>query len=157
MTGRRRRALFAAKLLLVMLPPATARSQPSIAPGAMSDVSVRLQSAGGSSLAGVLVALLDTRDSVIAEGLSDEAGWRVLRAPAGTYRVRARRIGYLPYISPPVALPRREELFLVVESPNVILNTIVVTGKRSASGPTPLRIHSARSGTRSTRRCERAS
>jgi len=129
MTGRRRRALFAAKLLLVMLPPAIARSQAPVAPGAMSDVSVRLQSAGGSSLAGVLVALLDTRDSVIAEGLSNEAGWRVLRAPAGNYRVRARRIGYLPYISPPVVLPRREELFLVVETPNVILNTIVVTGK----------------------------
>ena len=112
-----------------MLPPAIARSQAPVAPGPMSDVSVRLQSAAGSSLAGVLVALLDTRDSVIAEGLSNDAGWRVLRAPAGTYRVRARRIGYLPYISPPVVLPRRDELFLVVETPNVILNTIVVTGK----------------------------
>jgi len=112
-----------------MLPPSIARSQASIGPGPMSDLSVRLQSAGGASLAGVLVALLDTRDSVIAEGLSNEAGWRVLRAPAGTYRVRARRIGYLPFISHPVVLPRREELLLLVESPQVILNTIVVTGK----------------------------
>lgn len=129
MTGRRRRAIFRASLLLGMLPPSIALSQASVPPGAMSDLSVRLQSAGGSSLAGVLVALLDTRDGVIAEGLSNEAGWRVLRAPAGTYRVRARRIGYLPFISAPVVLPHRGELSLVVETPHVILNTIVVTGK----------------------------
>ena len=123
-----RRAVAAAFLLVGALPPSIAWSQVSVAPVPTSDVSVRLQSAGGSPLAGVLVALLDNRDSVIAEGLSNEAGWRVLRAPAGTYRVRARRIGYLPFISHPVVLPRREDLLLVVESPNVILNTIVVTG-----------------------------
>lgn len=142
MTRGRRRALFAAPLLLVMVPPSIARSQASAAPGAVSDVSVRLQSAGGSSLAGVLVALLDTRDSVIAEGLSNEAGWRVLRAPAGTYRVRARRIGYLPFISHPVVLPHRDELLLVVETPNVILNTIVVTGKSECKRTTDPASHS---------------
>jgi hypothetical protein len=109
--------------------PSIMWSQVSVPPGPMSDVSVRLNSAGGSPLAGVLVALLDARDSVIAEGLSNEAGWRVLRAPAGSYRVRARRIGYLPFISHPFVLPRRDELLLVVETPHVILNTIVVTGK----------------------------
>ena len=142
MTGRRRRALFAAQLLLVVLPPSIVWSQASAPPAAMSDISVRLQSPGGSSLAGVLVALLDTRDSVIAEGLSNEAGWRVLRAPAGTYRVRARRIGYMPFISHPVVLPHPDDLLLVVETPNVILNTIVVTGKSECKRTTDPVSHS---------------
>lgn len=112
-----------------MLPPSILWSQVSVAPAAVSDVTVKLQSTGGSAIEGALVALLDTRDSVVAEGLSTEAGRRVLRAPAGTYRVRTRRIGFLPFISHPVVLPRNDELLLVVETPHVVLNTIVVNAK----------------------------
>jgi hypothetical protein len=132
-----RRALVAAFLLVGLLAPSIMWSQASLPPRATSDVSVRLQSAGGSPLAGALVALLDPRDSVITEGLSNEAGWRVLRAPAGTYRVRARRIGYLPFISHPVVLPHRDDLLLVVETPQVVLNTIVVTGKTECKRTDP--------------------
>jgi hypothetical protein len=115
-------------LLAVMLLPSVFWSQVSVASGA-SDLSVRLQSAGGRPVEGALVALLDARDSVVAEGLSTEGGTRVLRAPAGTYRVRARRIGFLPFISTPVVLPHPDGLQLVVETPSVVLNSIVITAK----------------------------
>jgi hypothetical protein len=112
-----------------MLPPSILWSQVAVAPDAVSDVTIKLQSTGGSTIEGALVALLDDRDSVVAEGLSTEGGRRVLRAPVGTYRVRARRIGFLPFISQPVVLPRRDELLLVVETPHVVLNSIVVNAK----------------------------
>jgi hypothetical protein len=75
-----------------MLPPSILWSQVAVAPDAVSEVTVRLQSTGGSAIEGALVALIDARDSVVAEGLTTEAGRRVLRVAAGTYRVRARRI-----------------------------------------------------------------
>jgi hypothetical protein len=112
-----------------MLPPSILWSGVSRAQEAVSDVSVRLQSTGGRPLEGALVALLDGRDSVVAEGLSSEDGRRVLRAPGGTYRVRARRIGFLPFISHPVVLPRRDDLLLIVETPHVVLNSIVVNAR----------------------------
>jgi hypothetical protein len=58
--------------------------------------------------------------------LSAETGWRVLRAAPGVYRVRVRRIGYLPFVSGPVWLPRDGVLSLNVESPRVALERIVV-------------------------------
>jgi hypothetical protein len=129
MTSLSRRARFAAIILVVMLAPSLLWSQVPGAPNAVADVSIRLQSTGGSPLEGALVALLDGRDSVIAEGLSREDGRRMLRAPPGTYRVRARRIGFLPFISHPVVLPQREELLLTVETPHVVLNSIVVNAR----------------------------
>lgn len=78
---------------------------------------------------GALVALIDARDSVVAEGLSSDAGVRTLRAPAGVYRVRVRRIGYLPFLSSELTLPRGRELVLNVESPRVELGEIVVNSK----------------------------
>lgn len=84
---------------------------------------------GGTQVSGALVALLDAHDSVVAEGLSTESGGRILRAPPGVYRVRVRRIGYLPFVSGPVSLPRESELSLNVESPRVVLERILVNSK----------------------------
>ena len=94
-----------------------------------SELRVRLNGVDGGPISGALVALLSARDSVVAEGLSTEAGVRVLRAAPGTYRVRVRRIGYLPFVSGAVALPRTGELTLSVESPRVVLEGIVVNSK----------------------------
>ena len=125
-TDRRARGLSAAIVLVSVLPLAS-MSQVPTARDPPSDLSVRLQSPGGNPVEGALVALLDARDSVVAEGLSTEGGTRVLRAPTGAYRVRVRRIGYLPFISQAIVLPRTEELHLVVETPNVVLNNVVIT------------------------------
>jgi hypothetical protein len=80
----------------------------------------------GTPPKGALVALLNARDSVVAEGLTSETGGRILRAAPGTYRVRVRRIGYLPWVSAPVSLPRDGSLSLNVESARVALERIVV-------------------------------
>jgi hypothetical protein len=93
-----------------------------------TELRIRLNGAGAPA-SGALVALLNAHDSVVAEGLSTEAGARVLRATPGVYRVRIRRIGYLPFISGPVSLPRDSALSLNVESPRVVLERIVVNSK----------------------------
>jgi hypothetical protein len=96
---------------------------------AVIDLRIVLREIDGAPVSGALVALLNAHDSVVAEGLSTEAGSRVLRAPPGIYRVRVRRIGYLPFISSAVSLPRASELSLSVESPRVVLERIVVNSK----------------------------
>jgi hypothetical protein len=134
---RRKHALSAAILLLAVLPPSVLSPQVPVTPGPVADVSIRLQSAAGSPVEGALVALLNVRDSVVAEGLSTEGGTRVLRAPPGTYRVRARRIGFLPFISTPVALPQPDQLLLVVETQKVVLNRVVVEARSECKSGDP--------------------
>ena len=134
------RAALAAIVLVGLLP--VSLLSPQASPATTVEVAVRLESAGDVPVGGALVALLDGRDSVVAEGLSTEAGRRMLRAPPGTYRVRARRIGFLPFVSPPVVLPHDGELRLAVETPQVVLGDIVVNSKspckRSDPGPDAL-------------------
>jgi hypothetical protein len=102
----------------------------SIARGQETKTDLRVSLNGsGTPVIGALVALLDGHDSVVAEGLSTESGARVLRVAPGVYRVRVRRIGYLPFMSTPVSLPRESELSLNVESPRVVLERIVVNSK----------------------------
>jgi len=121
---RGERALLGAMLLASLLPLSSALPQ-----SAQSELRVKLRSNEGAPVAGALVALLDSSDRVVTEGLSSESGTRVLRAPSGVYRVRTRRIGFLPFVSSPVSIPRPDELLLVVETNRVVLDRIVVTSK----------------------------
>jgi hypothetical protein len=125
--SRRQHMALAAIVFVIALP--VSRSSPQPAPPTTVQVAVRLHSNGDIPVAGALVALLDARDSVVAEGLSNEGGRRMLRAPPGTYRVRARRIGFLPFISPSVVLPHEGELLLAVETPRIVLESIVVNSR----------------------------
>lgn len=102
-----------------------------------SDLRLKLSAPDGSPIAGALVALVNASDSVVVEGLTLEAGTRVLRAPRGAYRVRVRRIGYLPFLSSELTLPRPEELVLNVESQHVVLASIVVTSRSECSRNDP--------------------
>ncbi|HEV7596537.1 MAG TPA: carboxypeptidase-like regulatory domain-containing protein, partial [Gemmatimonadaceae bacterium] len=119
-TNRRGRALVGAIFLAGFLPLFAA--SPQVGP---SELRIRLRSTEGIAVAGALVALLDSSDRVVTEGLSSEGGTRVLRAPSGVYRVRTRRIGFLPFFSSPVLIPRKEELLLVVGTSRVVLDRIV--------------------------------
>ncbi|MEP6550513.1 MAG: carboxypeptidase-like regulatory domain-containing protein [Gemmatimonadales bacterium] len=96
---------------------------------AATDLRIRLKAIDGAPINGALVALIDAKDSVVAEGVASEAGARVLRALPGVYRVRVRRIGYLPFISSPVPLAASIELTVSVESPRVVLDQIVVNSQ----------------------------
>lgn len=114
-----RRVILSFTLLL-----ATARSPE--AQTSADNLRVRIES-GATRLGGALVALVDERDRVLSEQLSSEAGVAVLAAPPGQYRVRVRRIGFRPFYSEPVTVPRSTELLLLVESPRVTLNSLVVS------------------------------
>jgi hypothetical protein len=94
-----------------------------------SELRLRLETGPHLPVSGALVALLDARERVVTEGLTRENGTRTLRAPAGHYRVRARRIGFLPFISSELSVPFDGELLLQVESPHVVLESIVVNSK----------------------------
>ena len=79
---------------------------------ATSELRIKLSTPDGSPVNGALVALLNAKDSVVAEGLASESGIRLLLASRGAYRVRVRRIGYLPFVSSELTLPRATELVL---------------------------------------------
>jgi hypothetical protein len=108
---------------------ALALAAPAYAQQTTTELRVRLNAPDGAPVAGALIALVDAKDSIVAEGLSSGEGVRVLRAPAGTYRVRVRRIGYRPFFSGDVSVPRSGELVLDVESARVMLEGIVVNSK----------------------------
>jgi len=95
----------------------------------VAELRLKLNTADGSPIGGALVALLDSRDTVLIEGLTSEAGTRLLHAPRGAYRLRVRRIGYLPFVSKEFSLLRSEEMTVQVESPRVMLESIVVNSR----------------------------
>jgi hypothetical protein len=97
--------------------------------GNLSELKVKLNAVDGAPVSGALIALLDSRDNVVAEGVGTEDGTRTLRAAPGTYRVRVRRIGYLPFVSKTVTVPGANDLVLDVESPRVVLQSIVVNSR----------------------------
>lgn len=99
-------------------------------PAAAQELRVQLEGIGGATLRGALVAIVDSSDRVQAEVLSSEGGRAALTAPPGNYRIRVRRIGYRPFYSERITLPRDGELHLRVESPRVILDAMVVSAKR---------------------------
>jgi len=121
-------------LLAAILMTGTARVAPAQARG---EVRVRLESTEGSSVSGALVALIDTAQRVVAEGVSGENGARVLAAPSGTYRIRVRRIGFRPFVSEPVAVPMSDELVLRFESPRIQLESVVVTSRSGCGAIDP--------------------
>jgi hypothetical protein len=90
---------------------------------------IRLSGNASERLAGALIALLDSAGSVKTEVLSSSDGRATLRAEPGSYRVRVRRIGFQPFVSGPITLPRESELVLPVQSARVVLATVVVSAK----------------------------
>jgi hypothetical protein len=104
----------------------TAVTQPVSAGAQATELRVRVRSPSGTSLDGALVALIDSADKIVAEGLSGSQGMRVLRAPEGRYRIRIRRIGFRPFFSEQFSISHDGELDVVVHDTRVALQTIVV-------------------------------
>jgi hypothetical protein len=115
----RRAALVVAALVL---PVAVVQPQEGTA-----ELRVHLVTDADVPVIGALVALITPDDSVVDEGLTSRSGARVLRAPAGMYRVRVRRIGFYPFLSRPVTIPRADELLLRLDTQRVLLDTVHVT------------------------------
>ena len=81
---------------------------------------------GGAPLNGALIALVGANNAVAAERLSTASGSASFDVAPGEYRVRVRRIGYRPFYSAMVSVPRSTPLVLTVESPRVMLKQVVV-------------------------------
>ncbi len=90
---------------------------------------VRVRAVGfdGTPIRGALVALLGSDGNAVVEGLTDNAGFRSLSAFRGRYRVRIRRIGFEPFVSPEISLPYEGELKLAIADTRISLATVIVT------------------------------
>ena len=95
--------------------------------GAQNQLVVRAETEARTPLSGALIALVSPTNQVIEERLTSSSGAVTFNAPAGEYVVRVRRIGYRPFYSGSITLPRSEPLILQVESPRVVLQQMVVT------------------------------
>jgi hypothetical protein len=87
---------------------------------------VSIETTDGSSAAGAIIALVDSRDNVIAEAIARSDGSRVLLAPFGSYRVRVLRIGFRPYVSAPVTLPNDTRIAIRLDAPRIVLASMLV-------------------------------
>ncbi|HUQ19832.1 MAG TPA: carboxypeptidase-like regulatory domain-containing protein [Gemmatimonadaceae bacterium] len=96
---------------------------------------VRILATSGAPIEGALVALVDQKNSVIAEGLTSVSGNRALTAPSGSYRVRVRRIGFAPFYSDILTIPYEGTLTLRVRSDQVSLKTVVVRASSACRQP----------------------
>jgi hypothetical protein len=85
-------------------------------------------------LDGVLLSVLDTRDSVIVQALSNDTGGFEIRLPgAGTYSIEVKRIGVRRARVGPISLTAGEtrQLDMTVEPLPAVLSSVHVTGRTS--------------------------
>ena len=87
---------------------------------------VSIETMDGSSAAGAIVALVDSRNNVVTEGIAKADGSRVLEAPFGSYRLRVLRIGFRPFVSQPVTIPDDTSLKVRLDAPRIILASMLV-------------------------------
>ena len=82
---------------------------------------------------GAFVTLVDSQGTERVRTITNQAGEFVLSAPTpGTYRIRSKRIGFHPYVSPPLTLGAGESISydaIVLPIP-VPLEQVVVAGDR---------------------------
>ncbi|HEU4632306.1 MAG TPA: carboxypeptidase regulatory-like domain-containing protein [Gemmatimonadaceae bacterium] len=110
------------------------------APASLAAQALRLHAVEAVSerpLAGALADVLDERDSVVARAVLGADGRRFLSLPRpGTVRVRLRRIGYEPYLAPPVVLAGADTVSVELRAParRVVLAAITVTAARRCAG-----------------------
>jgi len=104
--------------------------------GAQQTVELRVQLAvpPGEKVSGALVALVDAANGIVSESLSGSSGGVVLRARPGDYRVRVRRIGFRPFFSQTVTIPREAQLDIRVDSPPIVLSAMVVSVRAQCGG-----------------------
>ncbi len=92
-----------------------------------------LEEGSGAPLAGAMIVLMDAAGTQAGRILTDDLGRFVLRAPqAGTYTLRADRIGYASMTSPPLELAPGAAVFhdMVVPVQAIALANITVEGER---------------------------
>jgi len=111
------------KLAMIVLALLSARASAQAPSGRLQ---VSIETADGSSAAGAIIALVDSRDKVVAEAIARSDGSRVLLAPFGSYRVRVLRIGFRPYMSAAVTLPNDTRITIRLDAPRIVLASMIV-------------------------------
>ncbi len=105
-------------------------------PGALASQSVRGQltdSVTRTALPGAFLTLVDEHGVEKARTITNGSGEFLLTAPAaGSYRLRSKRIGFRPYVSPPITLTAggTTSYNTVVDPIPVALSQVVVQGDR---------------------------
>jgi hypothetical protein len=95
-------------------------------------------SRAGTPVPGVVVLMLDDRDSVSARALTNENGeYRLSGSGAGAYRLRTMRIGFRPSTSERIQLSLGQELVqtLTLSEVPFSLDTVRVAGRGSCQTP----------------------
>src|SRR5262245_10273739 len=90
--------------------------------------------ATNAPLAGVLLSVLDARDTVLVQALSNEGGAFEIRLPsAGTFSLDVKRIGVKrTRVAPfPVAEGETRRIDVVVEPLAAVLSSLRITGRTS--------------------------
>ena len=124
----RNRALLTAVVSSAIMLGAGSSSAQSVR-GVAADVADR-------PLGGAILQLLDSTSRVVARSLTNDRGeFRLSAVAAGTYRIRALRIGYRPWMSEPLHLAVDEDVLrrLGVASVRVDLDTVHVVARNSCT------------------------
>ena len=113
---------LAALLLVLTAIPAAAQS----VRGQLTD------SISRAPLAGAFITLVDEHGAEKARTITNHAGEFLLSAPAGSYRIRSKRIGFRPFLSAPLTLRSGETISFIaaVDPIPVALSQVVVEGER---------------------------
>src|SRR5688500_3414958 len=77
------------------------------------------------------MARVDAQGRAVVEVLTSEGGFGNRSAPAGTYRLRVRRIGYEPYLSAPLSIPRPTRLVVSIPAKPIVLSSVVISARSS--------------------------
>lgn len=91
-----------------------------------------VDSVSRTPLPATFVTLVDEHGIEHAHTVSDPSGQYVLKAPAsGSYRIRAKRIGFRPLVSPLLSLGVEPQSYIAAIDPiPIVLEDVVVAGER---------------------------
>ncbi len=109
-----------------------------LAAGPLAAQAVRgaLVEADGSPVPGAMVLLLDAGGAVKGRVLTDASGrWQLAAPAAGTYRVRAERLGFEATVSEPMALAAGQTADVRLQTARVAvsLDSVLITARRGRS------------------------
>jgi hypothetical protein len=118
-----------AAVLLVLALPAT---------GSLAAQTVRgqlIDSISRAPLPGAFVTLVDEHGAERVRAMTNAAGEFILTAPAGPYKIRSKRIGFRPYLSPALTLRSGETISFIaaVDPIPLALSKVVVEGDRQCN------------------------
>ena len=118
---------FANALAILALAGATAPLDAQIVRGQLTD------SVSRSPLPGAFLTLVDEHGTERARAMTSQTGAFTLTAPfPGTYRVRSKRIGFRPFVSPALTLASGQPTAydVAIDPIPIVLQEIVVAGER---------------------------